>query len=556
MTERTLRVKLPGNLVEELTVSEASTYKELADRFQNHFDFPILGTVCDNKVQPLSAQLNGGNELEFFSFRDKDGRLIFLRSILFILVKASRDMFPHAKLHIEYSIGNGYYCYFEGLDWIKAEEIEELERRMRELIARDLPFIRTEVPTSEAVRLFTEAGMEDKVSLFSTRSDPTSSIYRLDDMIDYFYGYLAYSTSAIHDFKLTYYNRGIVLLLPDSSDPSKVPAFKDSPKFFNIITENKRWLDILELEDCGQLNEAIRAGRTKEVILTAESLHEKKLALIADEIHRRRDTVKIVSIAGPSSSGKTTSSYRLAVQLRVVGFKPLLISLDNYFIDREKTPVDAEGKHNYESLEAIDVALFNEQLNRLLQGKSTYLQKYDFITGKSLKGDVKYRLPEKGIIIVEGIHGLNPKLYPTIPYHSIYKIYVSALATLNIDNHNRIPTTDCRILRRIVRDSQFRGHNALETIWRWPSVRAGEEMNIFPYQERADMMFNSSLVYELAVMRKYAEPRLKAVPCDTKEYIEAKRLLKFLSFFEQMQDEFIPRNSLIREFIGGSIFDY
>ena len=554
--ERSVQMILPGGVIEEVMLSPNAHLKTLADRYASRFDFPILGAICDNRVVSLEGKVNSCSRIELITMRDKNGRLIFLRSLLFVFIKAAKEMFPHAQLHIEYGIGNGLYCYFEGLEYIRLEEVEELEKKMREMIAQDLRFIRKEVPTAEAVRLFKEAGMPDKVRLFSTRTDATSSVYYLGGSIDYFYGHLAYATGAITDFRLQYYNRGIVLLLPDQNDPAKVEAFKDQPKFFNIITENKKWLDILDLENCGQLNEAVRRGRAKEIVLVQESLHEKKLAIIADEIHRRREVVRVISIAGPSSSGKTTTAQRLAIQLRVNGFRPLLISLDNYFVDREKTPLDEHGKHDYEGLEAIDVALFNEQLTRLLQGKGTNLQRYDFITGKSMRGETKYRLPRNGVIIVEGIHGLNPKLFTELNYDRIYKVYVSALANLNIDHHNRIPTTDCRIIRRMVRDSQFRGHDAIATIDRWPSVRRGEERNIFPYQERADIMFNSSLVYELSVLRKYAEPLLQQITPDRREHLEARRLLKFLSFFEPIDETFIPFNSIIREFIGGSAFDY
>ncbi len=556
MTEHAVQIVLPGGVTEEATLSNDAVLKTVADRYADRYDFPILGAVCDNRLIPLEAKLNSCGRIEFLTIRDRDGRLIFLRSLLFILVKASKEMFSHAKLHIEYGIGNGLYCYFEGLEWIRLEEVDALEKRMREIIAQDIRFIHKQMPTAEAVALFKEASMLDKVRLLSTRADALSSVYWLENTIDYFYGHLAYSTGAVHDFRLQYYNRGIVLLLPDPNDPTRLEAFKDQPKFFNIITENKKWLDILDLDNCGQLNEAVRRGRTKEVILVAESLHEKKLAFIADEMHRRRETVRIISIAGPSSSGKTTTANRLAVQLRVNGFRPLLISLDNYFIDRDRTPKDESGKHDFEGLDAIDVALFNEQLTRLLTGKGTNLQRYDFLTGRSTRGDTKYRLPKNGVIIVEGIHGLNPKLYTDLSYDFIYKVYVSALANLNLDHHNRIPTTDCRLLRRIVRDAQTRGHDAMATIDRWPSVRRGEERNIFPYQERADIMFNSSLVYELSVLRKYADPLLKQIPADRREYLEARRLLKFLSYFEPIDETFIPFNSILREFIGGSAFDY
>lgn len=551
-----VKINLPGGKTVEESITSKTTLKTLADKYADSFDFPVLGAICCNKITELSSEVPNGASVEFFTIRDSNGRPFFIRSVIFVLIKAVNEMFPHSQVHIEYSIGNGYYCFFQGLDWIKTEEVEELERRMKDIIAEDMPFIHKKVPREEAIKLFYAAGMYDKVKLFSFRKEDPCSVYMLGDLIDYFYGQLAYSTGALHNFKLTYYNKGIILLIPDSKDPSKIPSFQDSPKFFNIIKENNTWLDILDLDNCGQLNEAVRQGRTNEIILIAESLHEKKLALIADEIHRRKEAIKIIAIAGPSSSGKTTTALRLSIQLKVNGFKPFPISLDNYFVDRDKTPLDESGMHDYEGIDAIDVRLFNEQLRDLLAGHEMPLQRYDFKTGTTGLSSEKFMLPEKGIIIVEGIHGLNPKLFFDIPHRNIYKIYVSALAQLNIDHHNRIPTTDCRLLRRIVRDAQFRGHDANETLKRWPSVRAGEEHNIFPYQERADIMFNSSLVYELAVLKKYAEPYLRKIAQDKREFIEAKRLLKFLSFFENMDDTHIPYNSLIREFIGGSIFSY
>ncbi len=556
MSEVTVTVAFPNDASEQISVPAETKIKTIADRFAHRFDLPILGAIADNRLVPLDAKMEKPATIEFLTVHDDHGRQIFLRSLQFILIKAARELFPHAQLHIEYAIGNGLCCFFEGVERIRLEGVSDLERRMREIISQDIRFIHRQVPTEEAVKLFEEAGMSDKVRLLATRAEPLSSIYALDETIDYFYGYLAYSTGAIHDFRLQYHNRGIVLLLPDPHDPTKVEAFKDQPKFFNIITENKKWLDILDLENCGQLNEAGRRGRAKETILVQEALHEKKLAFIADEIHRRREVVRVVSIAGPSSSGKTTTAKRLAIQLRVMGFRPLLISLDNYFVDREKTPIDENGLRDFEGLDAIDVALFNEQVARLLQGKGTNLQRYDFITGKSYRGEAKYRLPRNGIIIVEGIHGLNPKLFTAVPYSRIYKVYVSALANLNLDNHNRIPTTDCRIIRRIVRDAKYRGYDAAETIRRWPLVRRGEERNIFPYQEHADIMFNSSLVYELSVLRTHAEPLIRKVTPDLREHIEARRLLKFLTYFEPIEETFVPFNSILREFIGGSAFDY
>ncbi len=547
----------PSN-VKELELAEGTTFNSLISEYRTMYDLPILGAAMNNKIVSLDSEIKNGGNLKFLTCRDRDGRRIFIRTISFILVKAAKDIFPHADLHIEYSIGNGFFCHFSGLSWIRAEEVEAIENRMHEIIAKNMPIKRERIHTKDAIKIFEEEGLYDRARLFSIRESEDSSIHTLDGMKDYFFGYLAPSTGLIHKFKLNYYKHGIILLVPDEFDPLSLPAFKDSPKFFSIIEENNRWLDIMELEDCGKLGMALSEGRGRETILIAEALHEKKLAVIADEIARRREAIKVVSIAGPSSSGKTTTAKRLEIELRINGFKPFLISLDDYFIDREKTPLDEDGKHDFESIKAIDTELFSQNVIDLMNGKEVELPRYDFASGKSLKSGKKLRLEENQILLVEGIHGLNPELYPHIPQRNIYKVYVSALTQLNIDTHNRIPTTDNRLLRRIVRDSQFRGYSAEKTLLRWASVRRGEEKNIFPFQEQADIMFNTSLVYEFSFLKSYAEPLLKAIPEDSVAYIEAKRLLKFLSFFKSMDDEFksVPRNSIIREFIGDSVFKY
>ena len=553
MKKLELKIILPEKN-RKVATEKGLTLLELAEKFKDNFKSPVLGAIYNNEVAELSREICEDAAIEFITISHKDGYLFYLRSLIFLLIKAAKEMFPHAKLRIEYSIGNGYYCWFDGLEWINAEEVEALEKRMQEIVQADLPFVRKTMPTSEAIEAFKKSGLDDKVLLFKGRKQKHTSVYTLGESVGYFYGYLVPSTSVLKNFKLTFYRKGLVLLLPDPQNPENVKAFKESPKFFNVIKENDKWLDILELDTCGKLNEKIREGQAKDIVLVSEALHGKKLAEIADEIYRRHKVIKAVAIAGPSSSGKTTTANRLAVQLRVNGLKPYLISLDDYFIDRDKTPIGEDGLHDFESLSAINVPLFNKNLKDLMEGHEVELPRYDFLTGKSMKSGRKLVLPEKGILIVEGIHGLNPKLITEMNPASIYRIYISALTALNIDHHNRIPTTDCRMIRRMVRDVQTRGHDVIETIKRWPAVRIGEEKNIFPYQENADVMFNSSLVYELGVLKKYAEPLLKKVPENTPEYLEAKRLLKFLSFFEEFECPSIPPNSIIREFIGGSVF--
>lgn len=535
-----------------------TTLESIAVEYQSKWRNRILGAVLDNRLMELRHELQeGDSQLRFISYKQKDGKLFYLRSISFVLIRAAKMLFPHADLHVEYSLGNGIYCYFSGLTNVRSEEVEQIEKNMRDMVAMNLPFMREEIPTNEVIELFKGQGMDDKVLLLSNRKNRMTSVYSLGELKDYFYGYLVPSTSYLEHFHITSYRGGIMMMLPQSKYPTTVPVLNDSPKLFNIIAENNSWLDILKLDTCGKLNQKIRDGYGKSIMLIAEALHEKKLATIADEILRRKDVLKVISIAGPSSSGKTTTANRLAVQLRVNGMSPLVISLDNYFKDRDKTPLDKNGEHDFESIEAISVDQFNRDLNALFAGKEIELPRYNFKEGKSEKSGEKLSLAYNTILIIEGIHGLNPLLYNDVPARMVFKMYISALAALNIDYHNRIPTTDCRMLRRMVRDHKYRAHSAMDTIARWPSVRRGEDRYIFPYQENADVMFNSSLVYELSVLKKHAIPLLEAVDKDHVAYIEAKRLIKFLSFFEDFDDDTIPPNSILREFIGGSIFrDY
>ena len=548
-----LRITVPDGKVSEQAAA-GTKFGDIAPKYQQYYGLRIIGAVFNNELCDLGKEIPGDGEIEFFTMQNKDGYLFYLRSILFVLIKASKELFPHAILHIEYSIGNGYYCWFEGLDWLEAGDVEKLSAKMREMVEADIPFVRQNVPTGQAIEEFKKQDLTDKVSLFKIRKQPRTNIYWLSSTVGYFSGYLLPSTSYCDKFQLIHYKNGIVLLVPTINEPDKVPAFQDSPKYFNIIQEHNEWLDVLEMDTCAKLNDLIRKGYSSNIILLCEALHEKKLAKIADEVYRRRKVVKIVSMAGPSSSGKTTTANRLCVQLRVNGLKPFLISLDDYFVDRDKTPLDAKGEHDFESLSAINIELFNKNLNDLMQGREVTLPRYDFKTGKSCKDGKTMVLPENGVLVIEGIHGLNPNLYANVPSYNIYKVYVSALTALNIDNHNRIPTTDGRLLRRMVRDFQYRGHSPIDTLKRWASVRNGEDNNIFPYQENADIMFNSTFAYEFSVMKKYAEPLLRQVPTDIPEYREVKRLLKFLSFFEEMDDSTIPPNSILREFIGDSIF--
>jgi len=549
-----INIVLPDGKIVKESVKANSTFLGLSKKYQENFDCTIVGAVFNNELCELRKEIESDGTVEFITLKDKDGYLFYLRSLFFVLIKASSEVFPHAILHIEYSIGNGYYCWFEGLEWIEQSEVDKIVSRMKELINSDIPFVRKRVPTWAAIEEFRKNGLMDKVSLFKIRKDKSTSVYSLDSTVGYFFGYLVPSTGYLGNFSLNYYNKGLILVPPEKSCPQILPSFQDSPKYFSIIKENSQWLDILEMDTCAKLNDLIREGKNRDLVLISEALHEKKLSKIADEIYRRHKVIKVVSIAGPSSSGKTTTAHRLAVQLKVNGLKPFLISLDDYFVDRERTPKDKNGDHDYESISAINVKLFNENLEDLMKGHEIELPHYDFKTGSSAKSGKKLVLPENGVLIVEGIHCLNPDLYQNVPNQKIYRIYVSALTALNIDNHNRIPTTDGRLLRRMVRDSKYRGYSAVDTLKRWAAVRKGEEKNIFPYQEQADIMFNSSLIYEFSVLKKHAEPLLLEIPKNAPEHREVKRLLKFLSFFENMDETAIPPNSILREFIGGSVF--
>lgn len=552
--ELSLELLLPDGTKETLQTEAGTTLLKLAGSCQDKFSHRILGAVVNGSLCDLNTAVGSDGTVEFITMANRDGYMFYFRSIFFVLVKAAAEILPNTILRIEYSLGNGYFCWFEGLEWLDADEVFKIAQRMEEIISYDLPFVRQKVDTCEAIELFRKNDLFDKVSLFKNRTQKQTNVYSLGNTVDYFFGYLVPSTSYCDKFRLQPYQNGMVLIIPQPSNPDLVPQFHDSPKYFNIIQEHDAWLKVLEMSTCAQLNDLVRNGKSKDIILLCEALHAKKLAKIADDIYRKHKIVKIVSIAGPSSSGKTTTANRLCIQLRVNGLKPYLISLDDYFIDRDKTPLDADGNHDFESLQAIDIDLFNQNLNDLLAGHEVSLPRYDFKQGVSVRNARKLILPENGVLVIEGIHGLNPNLYCNVPNYNIYRIYVSALTALNIDNHNRVPTTDGRLIRRMVRDYQYRGHDPLETLRRWPSVRRGEEANIFPYQENANVMFNSTLVYEFGVMKKYVVPLLNKVSESEPEYREVKRILKLLSFFEEIDESTIPPNSIFREFIGGSVF--
>ncbi|MGE5549795.1 MAG: nucleoside kinase [Bacteroidota bacterium] len=516
---------------------------------------PIVGARVGNDLRDLWYQPAGGEAIEWIDLTQTDGTRIFARSLSFVLIRAVRELFPEARVTIEHSLCKGIYGEIHHGRDLSAADLDAIRARMAEIIARDEPIEKAEIPLQEAIDLFARDGQDDKVRLLKYRTTPKVKVYRCGGYADYFYGYTVPRTGYLKVFGLRPYAPGFILQFPLPDNPAVLPDFADQPKLARIYGEFERWGEILDIDDAGALNDHIAGGRGPDLIRVSEALHEKKVAMIADMIYCHRERIKVILIAGPSSSGKTTFTQRLSIQLRVLGLQPLAISLDDYFVPRERTPVDADGKPDFEALTAIDLEYFNRQLIALIEGHEVLVPRYDFIRGERAPDGRRLVLAKNGgLVLVEGIHGLNEGLTPALPREHKFKVYVSALTQLNLDRHNRIPTTDSRIIRRIVRDSQFRGHNALQTIRQWPSVRRGEDRYIFPFQEEADVMFNSALPYELAVLKQHAEPLLGAIGSDVREYSEAKRLLKFLSYFLPLDPGEIPPNSILREFIGESCF--
>ena len=519
---------------------------------------PVNAKV-NNKVESLTFRVYNNKDVEFQDIYTSSGMRTYVRSLCFILCKAVEDLYPNGSIMLEHPVSKGYYCQLKLDRSIGLDDIHRIKQRMKEIIAEDLPFVRYEKHTTEVVELFRQKGMNDKVHLLETSDNLYSYYYTLGDTIDYYYGSLLPSTGYIHLFDLIKYYDGLLLQVPNRSNPDKLEEILKQEKMLEVFKEHRRWNQILGIGTVGDFNKACNAGYATELINVSEALQEKRISQIADEIlHRNQkgQPVKLILISGPSSSGKTTFSKRLSVQLMANGLKPYPISLDDYFVDREDTPKDENGNYDYESLYALDLNFFNQQLQTLLKGEEVELPRFNFTTGKREWSGKHLRVDDNMILILEGIHALNPELTPHIPTESKFKIYVSALTTILLDNHNYIPTTDNRLLRRIIRDYKYRGYSAEETISRWPSVRAGEEKWIFPYQENADVMFNSALLFELAIIKDYAEPILRKVPNNRPEYSEAYRLRKFLGYFVPLQDKELPPTSLLREFLGGSSFRY
>ncbi|HOO32862.1 MAG TPA: nucleoside kinase [Thermotogota bacterium] len=517
---------------------------------------PVLGARVNNRIRELSNEVYCDSEIEFIDITTSDGIRMMQRGLIFLLYLSAKMVFPEKKLKVLHSIGNGLYC--ELGDWVTSKDLIKIKNKMSELIELDLAFKKEKLDKREAIRQFNENGDFEKVRLFKFRKKSTVNVYRCGDLeyINYFYGYLPPSTGCLTPFDIEIYGQGFLLLTPTQDSPEKLPERNELPKFSQVFLQYQRWGEILNIETVGDLNQKIADGKIKEVILMAEALHAKKISKMAEEISKNLEK-RIILIAGPSSSGKTSTAKRLSLQLMAEGLRPLTISLDDYFVDRENTPKDENGNYDFESIHALDLELFNQNLIQLLDGKAIIPPKFNFVNGKRFYNGREIKIGKDQPIIIEGIHGLNEKLTSRIPRSKKFKIYVSALTQLGIDDINRIPTTDTRLLRRIVRDNMSRGHSALKTIEMWPSVRRGETRNIFPFQEEADYMFSSALVYELAVLKMYAEQLLMQISDDDPQNTESKRLLKFLEYFMPVTNiEFIPRNSIIREFIGGSIFEY
>lgn len=536
-------------------VEIGSTLFDIFSAFDLKMTHGPVSARVNNKVEGMHYRVYNSKDVEFLDMTSSSGSRAYTRTLFFVLCKAVQDIYPATDVVIDIPVSNGFYVDIRLGRPVVDEDVNIIRRRMQEIIDARMPIRRFTVPTEEAVALFQEKGDVEKVKLLKTSGSIYTTYYRIGDYVDYYYGTLLTNTSQLYLFGLEKYYDGMLLRIPSLKNPDVLGEMTRQDKMFEIFKEHHRWQSILGIRTVGDFNQAIDANHSTDIINISEALQEKKIAKIAEEIASRKG-VKLVLLAGPSSSGKTTSCKRLSIQLAVNGLKPLQISLDDYFVDREKTPKDASGEYDYESIYALDLDLINEQFNALFRGEEVELPKYDFQSGKSKKSGNKLKMNDNNVLVVEGIHALNPELTAHIPQEQIFRVYASALTTILLDNHNYIPTTDNRLLRRIIRDYKYRGVSAQETIHRWPSVRAGENKWIFPFQENADAMLNTAMLYELAVIKTQAEPLLQQVPENCEEYAEAYRLLKFLKYFKGIPYNNLPPTSLLREFLGGSSFHY
>jgi len=579
MQEYSVKVTLPDGQVMAVTASESDTLEAVADRFKDYYEDDIILGIVNGRLRELNKKIKSDCELSFVTTADRDGRRTYRRSVVLLLQRAIYDVYGSmTRLHVMHSLGEGYYCqlekavecaasqqekYNEDTDLqgsrenseksVTEHDIDRIVCSMYSFVEKDLPITKHSAKTQYAEQLFKEKGQHDKERLLHYRRSSRVNLYELDGVVDYFYGFMAPSTGMLKYFDIVPYESGFVLLFPGANSRSVEPLVT-SNKLFHTLDDSREWSKMLGIGTIGSLNDAIAAGRGQEIMLLQEALMEQKIGNLAAQI-ASDDKKKFVMIAGPSSSGKTSFANRLSIQLIAKGRKPHPLSLDDYYVDRELCPKHPDGSFDFECLESIDVKLFNEDMNRLLKGEAVDMPSFNFKTGKREYRGRKLTLGADDILVIEGIHGLNDRLSQLIPPEHKFKIYISALTQLNIDEHNPLSTTDERLIRRIVRDARTRGTNAMETIAMWPSVRKGERENIFPFQEQADVMFNSALVYELAVLKVYAEPLLFGIERDCPEYLEAKRLLKLLDYFLPMPADGIPNNSLLREFVGGSCFN-
>ena len=536
-------------------VEIGSTLFDIFSAFDLKMTHGPVSARVNNKVEGMHYRVYNSKDVEFLDMTSSSGSRAYTRTLFFVLCKAVQDIYPATDVVIDIPVSNGFYVDIRLGRPVVDEDVNFIRRRMQEIIDARMPIRRFTVPTEEAVALFQEKGDVEKVKLLKTSGAIYTTYYKIGDYVDYYYGTLLTNTSQLYLFGLEKYYDGMLLRIPSLKNPDVLGEMTRQDKMFEIFKEHHRWQSILGIRTVGDFNQAIDANHSTGIINISEALQEKKIAKIAEEIASRKG-VKLVLLAGPSSSGKTTSCKRLSIQLAVNGLKPLQISLDDYFVDREKTPKDASGEYDYESIYALDLDLINEQFNALFRGEEVELPKYDFQSGKSKKSGNKLKMTDNNVLVVEGIHALNPELTAHIPQEQIFRVYASALTTILLDNHNYIPTTYNRLLRRIIRDYKYRGVSAQETIHRWPSVRAGENKWIFPFQENADAMLNTAMLYELAVIKTQAEPLLQQVPENCEEYAEAYRLLKFLKYFKGIPYNNLPPTSLLREFLGGSSFHY
>lgn len=552
--KQTVKIRCKNN-GETKEIAIGSTLKEAYEAFGLSMEFGPINATVNNRTEGLNYRLYHNKDVEYFDLHSATGERCYMRTLFFVLCKSVHDLYPDSKVVIDIPVSNGYYCNLMLGHDVTETDVTRIRERMRQLIDAKLPIRRYEVPTEEAVRIFSSRGDKAKAKLLRSTGKLYTTYYEIDDYVDNFYGSLLINTSQLTLFGLEKYFDGALLRLPSRQNPAELGALIRQDKMFDIFKEQHRWNRILGVSTVGDFNEAVRSGQTTGLINVSEALQEKKIASIAEQIAHRQGT-RVVLIAGPSSSGKTTFCKRLSIQLVTCGIKPIQISLDDYFVDRHLTPKDENGEYDYESVHALNIPLLNEQLQQLFEGKTIELPKYNFQTGKSEKSGKRLQLDDNQVLVLEGIHALNPELTAQIPQEQKFHIYISALTTILLDDHNYIRTTDNRLLRRIIRDYKYRGVNAQETIHRWPSVRAGENKWIFPYQENADVMFNTAMLFELAVIKQQAEPLLDLVPENYPEYAEAYRLRTFLDYIQPIPNRALPPTSLLREFLGGSSFKY